>query len=106
MMICEDCGAIMHWRCTNNNTNVSKFKCPQCGNIQSGKLELKPPLPKPKPKYYYLSKGKYYVKRTINCQRIWVGVFEDEETAKKAVCMMEEHGWDKSMVPRVKECLA
>ena len=105
-MYCEECGGSMLWRCTDTRTNISKFKCSLCGHIQSGVLDIKPPLPKPKPKYYYLSKGKYYVKRTINRQLIWVGVFEDEENAKKAVCMMEEHGWDKSMVPRVKECLA
>ena len=104
-MICEDCGNSMLWRCTDNITNVSKFKCPVCGNIQSGVMERVKPRPKPEPNYYYLKNGKWAVKKVINHQTVFVGTFADEETAKKVVDGMKKVEWDKSMIPSVFESL-
>ena len=50
-MYCDECGTAMHWRCTNNVTSVSKFKCPRCGNVQTGKLK-RIKINRPGPKYY------------------------------------------------------
>lgn len=100
-MYCEDCGAPMHWRCTDNETNVSKFKCPHCGRVQLGVLDLKPPMPKREPKFYYHAGDKYYVKRTINYDVILVGGFRDEETAIRVRDGMNRVGWDKTRIPEV-----
>lgn len=101
-MYCDECGTAMHWRCTDNVTNVSKFKCPRCGNVQTGELKRVEPKPPKEPKYYYESgDGKWIVRRVINCQPVHVGSFADEETAKRVVDGMKKVNWDKSMVPMV-----
>ena len=100
-MYCDDCGASMVWRCTDNNTNISKFKCPQCGRIQVGKLDVKPVLPRPEPKYYYMGRGKYIVNKKVDGKDCYVGSFDDEETAKLVVASMNKVGWDKSNRPSV-----
>ena len=100
-MICEDCGVSMQWRCTDNITKVSKFKCPNCGHVQMGKLDMKPIVEHNNPKYYHEKNGAWIVKRTINHKYLYVGSFANEETAKRVVQKMEEVDWDKSMIPSV-----
>ena len=101
-MDCDECGTAMHWRCTDNVTSVSKFKCPRCGNVQTGKLKKVKPLPKREPNNYYARKdGKWMVQKTINHKTISLGGFADEETAKRVVDAMKKVDWNKSMIPSV-----
>ena len=105
-MYCDECGDVMRWRCTNNITNVSKFKCPRCGNVQTGMLKKVNPLPKREPNYYYARKdGKWMVQKTINHKKLSLGGFADEETAKRVVDGMKKVNWEKSLVPMVFESL-
>ena len=100
-MYCDECGTAMHWRCTDNVTSVSKFKCPRCGNVQTGKLK-RIKINRPGPKYYYeRGDGKWMVQKTINHKTISLGGFEDEETAKRVVEGMKKVDWNKSMIPSV-----
>ena len=64
-MICEDCGVSMQWRCTDNITRVSKFKCPNCGHVQMGKLDMKP-IVEHNPKYYHEKNGAWIVKNSLD----------------------------------------
>ena len=100
-MYCESCGAAMHWRCTDKQTNVSKFKCPRCGKVMTGVLEVKPPAPKPEPRFYYRNPAGFCVQKTTNHKTLCVGTFQDEETAKLVVDRMKDCGWDKTMIPGV-----
>ena len=104
-MYCEECGDVMMWRCTDNITEVSKFKCPNCGHIQTGKLKKVEPKPPQEPKYCFNYKGKWIVRKTINHQPVYVGCFADEETAKLVVDGMKKVDWKKSMIPVVFESL-
>ena len=105
-MDCDECGTAMHWRCTDNVTNVSKFKCPRCGNVQTGMLKKVKPLPKREPNYYYARKdGKWMVQKTINHKKLSLGGFADEETAKRVVDGMKKVDWNESLVPVVFESL-
>ena len=40
IMFCDECGDVMVWRCTDNLTEVSKFKCPNCGHKEKRKLSI------------------------------------------------------------------
>lgn len=102
-MFCEDCGVSMRWRCTDNITGLSKFKCPVCGKVELGVLDLKPPQPKPEPRHYYFTRGFYVVAKTTNYERMHIGTFRDEEMAKRVVEGMKACNWDKSMIPAVIE---
>ena len=105
-MYCEERGDVMLWRCTDNITNISKFKCPNCGRIQTGELKKVEPKPPREPNYYYARKdGKWIVQKTINHKKLSLGGFTDEETAKRVVDGMKKVNWDKSMVPVVFESL-
>ena len=104
-MYCEECGDVMMWRCTDNITEVSKFKCPNCGHIQTGKLEKVEPKPPREPNYCFSYKGKWIVKKTINHQEIYVGCFADEKTAKLVVDGMKKVDWKKDLIPSVFESL-
>jgi len=105
-MDCDECGTAMHWRCTDNVTSVSKFKCPRCGNVQTAKLKKVNPLPKREPNYYYARKdGKWMVQKTINHKKLSLGGFADEETAKRVVDGMKKVDWNESLVPVVFESL-
>ena len=103
-MFCDECGDVMVWRCTDNLTEVSKFKCPNCGHIQTGKLK-KVKIPERGPKYYCQKNGKWIVRKVINYQTIYVGCFADEKTAKLVVDGMKKANWDKNMIPTVFESL-
>ena len=100
-MYCDECGDVMRWRCTDNITEVSKFKCPNCGHVQTGKLKKVEPKPPREPNYYYEKNGKWFVKKVINHQKVYVGCFADEETAKLVVDGMKKVDWNKSMIPSV-----
>lgn len=104
-MYCDECGDVMRWRCTDNITNVSKFKCPNCGHVQTGELKRVEPKPPKEPKHCFKYKGKWIVRKVINHQPVYVGSFADEETAKLVVDGMKKVNWDKSMVPVVFESL-
>ncbi|MBP5422131.1 MAG: hypothetical protein J6Y78_06810 [Paludibacteraceae bacterium] len=101
-MYCEKCGEPMQWRCTNTNTNVAKYKCPYCGNVQTTIEECKPvPIEVREPRYYYKHQGRFIVRRMVNGKHRYIGCFGDEETAQKVVAKMYEYGWDKSQLPKV-----
>ena len=104
-MYCEECGDVMVWRCTNQITSMSKFKCRNCGNVQEEKVELKPPAPRVArvPKYYYCKNGKYIVRanRTGTNSQTYIGTYEDEETAKKVVDKLKACNWDKECLPSI-----
>ena len=103
-MYCELCGSSMQWRSTNQLNNVAKFKCPRCGNVQSG-LDDYEPIVKEKftPKHYYFHDGRFVVRKVIDGKHRYIGAFGNEETAKKVVDKMDEYGWDKSMRRQVYE---
>ena len=104
IMYCEDCGGVMDWRCTNQITNVSKFKCRNCGHIQTGELKLKPVNDEKKePKFYCLNNhGSWIVKKRKNNERLYAGAYSDEETAKKVVAEMVKCDWDLDMLPVIR----
>ena len=106
-MYCEECQSVMHWRCTNQITQVSKFKCPQCGHVQTGKLETKPLVivEKKYPNYYHMKNGKWIVKKTKDHQMLYVGTYGDEETAKRVVSEMIKCDWNLDMIPVIYEKL-
>ena len=99
-MYCEECGTAMHWRCTDNITNVSKFKCPNCGHVQTGKLK-RVEVSKHEPKYYCQKNGRWVVRKVTNYQTLYVGCFADEETAKRVVDSMKKANWDENVIPDV-----
>ena len=104
-MKCEKCESVMQWRSTNTNTNLSKFKCPQCGHVQVGendvtyhvglKVEEKP---KRIPKYYHCKDGRYIVKRRRNNKLLYAGAYGNEETAKKVVKELNKCDWNMDML--------
>ena len=102
-MICEECESVMHWRCTNQITQISKFKCPVCGHVQTGKLEVKPveTVEKKVPNYYHMRNGSWVVKKTKNHERLYVGAYGNEETAQKVVQEMIKCDWDLNMIPEI-----
>ena len=84
-MKCEECNCVMQWRSTNKVTNLSKFKCPNCGHVQIGENKVTyhvglPVEEKPKrvPKYYHCKDGRYIVKRRINKKLLYAGSYADE----------------------------
>ena len=82
-MICEECESVMHWRCTNQITHIAKYKCPECGNVQTGPDTYKEPVAEKKiPNYYHIRNDRWKVTKTINKEKIYVGTYADEETAK------------------------
>ena len=101
-MYCSECGESMTWRATNLVTNVAKYKCPACGNVQTGADETMP-AKKRIPKHYYRFKNRYVVRSKGKCE--YIGCYGNEETAKKVVDKMEEIGWDKSLLPSIHEQL-
>ena len=104
-MYCEECQSVMHWRCTNQITQVSKFKCPQCGHVQTGILETKPVVSVEKPNYYHMKNGKWLVKKTKDHQMLYVGTYANEETAQKVVSEMIKCDWNLDMIPEIYEKL-
>ena len=111
-MKCEECNCVMQWRSTNKVTNLSKFKCPNCGHVQIGENKVTyhvglPVEEKPKrvPKYYHCKDGRYIVKRRINKKLLYAGSYADEETAKKVVKELNECDWDLNMMEKIYEKL-
>ena len=103
-MNCSECGNTMQWRSTNQVTNIAKYKCRHCGNVQEGEDEYKEVIVEvPEPKYYYFYRGRYIVHRMIGGVNRYIGTYADEETAKKVVDKMKEYDWDTDMVPRIHE---
>ena len=102
-MICEKCGAPMQWRCTNTLTRVAKYKCPECGVISTIVVEFKAPVEKEEyeAKHYYFAHDRYIVSKKVNGERLYVGCYGNEDTAKAVVDKMIECDWDKSMLPKV-----
>ena len=106
-MYCEKCDSAMQWRSTNQITHLAKYKCPQCGHIQTELQEVKMPVAvEPKThNYYHLRNGRWIVKKTKDHKMIYVGTFGNEETAKRVVKEMIKCDWDKGKVPEVYEKL-
>ncbi|MBP5699256.1 MAG: hypothetical protein J6W71_00150 [Methanobrevibacter sp.] len=105
-MYCSECGESMQWRCTDNRTNIAKYKCPHCGNVQLGEDDYKEPVPTVHiPKYYYFKDGRYIVRKFVGREHrcIYIGSYADEDTANKVVEKMIEYDWDKNKVPLVHE---
>ena len=102
-MYCDECGGVMVWRCTDNITKLSKWKCRDCGHLQYDNYVPRSfeDLPKKEPRYYFFKNGAYIVKKTKNYEQIYVGSFHSEELAKKVVDGMKSVGWDKSKIPSV-----
>lgn len=89
-MICEECETVMHWRCTNQITNIAKYKCPCCGNVQTEKIKpMKPTKEAPnrmEPRFYYkTTQGTYIVRKEIDNQKKYLGTYGDEATAREVV---------------------
>ena len=102
-MICEKCGGPMQWRCTDKDTRVAKYKCPECGHLQTGIVDFIGFEKKEKfvPKHYTRRTGpktRYEVKRIVKGKRIYVGLFDDEDTAKKVVEKMNQNDWDDTKI--------
>ena len=101
-MKCEECGGVMVWRCTDNITRLSKWKCRDCGHLQfEDYVPVK--LPKKEPKHYTFSHGKYDVKKRINGHQYYLACFKSEDMAKKFVALMKASEWDLSRVVEFKE---
>ena len=102
-MYCSECGGVMVWRCTDNITRLSKWKCKECEHITSVYL----PEPEPvkivpvEPHYYYQKEGKFIVRKKRDNKTIYVGSFNTEEMAKKVVKGMLEVDWNKDLIPEV-----
>ena len=105
-MICEKCGGPMQWRCTDKDTMVAKYKCPRCGHLQKGRVEFTGFEKQDKeekfvPKHYSRRAGpkeRYEVKRIVKGKRIYVGLFDDEDLAKKVVEKMNQNDWDDTKI--------
>ena len=107
-MKCEKCGGVMKWRCTNNITRVSKWKCSDCGHLMfddyvPADLKKLTTLPRCEPKYYTLAGGSYQVKKRINGPQLYLASFKSEEMAKKFVSLMKDCGWRLDKVSEYKE---
>jgi len=106
-MLCEDDGMPLVWRCTNQVTNVAKYKCPYCGRLYkivvepkekecSDKLE--------KPLYYHKnSYGTYTVHRNLDKKYQYYGTYSSEDIAKAVVDKLWEYGWNKDLLGRIRE---
>lgn len=103
---CTECGGVMVYRSTNNITRKSKWKCKECGHVMVNDyvpVDVNA-LPKPEPKYYTYSKGRYDVKKRINGHQYYLACFESEAAAKKFVALMKASDWELSRVAEFKEC--
>ena len=101
-MICEECESVMHWRCTNQITHIAKYKCPICGNVQTGPDTYKEPVAEKKiPNYYHIRNDRWKVTKTINKEKVYVGTYGNEETAKKVVEEMIKCDWNLDMIPTI-----
>ena len=96
----------MQWRCTDKDTLVAKYKCPECGHLQKRIVEFtgfEKPDKEEKfvPKHYSRRTGpkpRYEVKRIVKGKRIYVGLFDDEDLAKKVVEKMNQNDWDDTKI--------
>lgn len=96
----------MQWRCTDKDTMVAKYKCLGCGHLQKGIVEFtgfEKPDKEEKfvPKHYSRRTGpkpRYEVKRIVKGKRIYVGLFDDEDLAKKVVEKMNQNDWDDTKI--------
>ena len=103
-MYCDVCGASMQWRSTNKRTGLAKYKCLDCGNVQVGEDENKAIVRVPRePKYYYLNNGRYIIHKVIDGRNLYYGCYYTEESAKEVVERLKSVGWDKSLLPSIKE---
>lgn len=103
-MYCECCGESMQWRCTNKETNIAKYKCPNCGLVKEALDDSKPmPVEIRQPKYYYLYNDKYVVHKIIDGIHRYFGIYEDEETAKQVVDRLKACNWNKEELVTVCE---
>lgn len=101
-MFCETCGSAMHWRCTNTQTSIAKYKCPHCGQIQTGLDDYKPPVIEVHiPRHYHVKGDKFVVRRVVNGEHRYIGSYGNEYTAQRVVEKMETYNWDKNMIPQV-----
>ena len=98
-MYCEKCGEPMQWRATNTVTQMAKYKCPICGNVQTELFEKKPEYHY-EPNYYFYRNGAYIVKKTTDGEPCYVGTFRTEELARKVVAKMKEYDWKPDMIPQ------
>jgi len=102
---CEECGGVMVWRCTNNITHKSKWKCRDCGHILVNDyvpIEFKQ-IKKPEPKHYTYNNGVYQVKKRLNGHQHYLGSFKTEDRAKKFVALMKASDWELDRVSEFKE---
>ena len=90
-MLCEDDGMPLVWRCTNQVTNVAKYKCPYCGRLYKIVVE-----PKEKECSDKLEKPLYYHKNSY-------GTYSSEDIAKAVVDKLWEYGWNKSLLPLIRD---
>ena len=124
-MICDECGSSrVHWRCDNQETQTTKYKCLDCGTIMTKKTEKKllfkqdelKKLEKEKEEHIQRKhkqgakkRWKYKIPRNYNrtlCNTFmvtkWVdkkqqyfGTYKTEEDAQFVVNRLRECGWDK-----------
>ena len=105
-MLCENDGASLQWRCTNQITKVSKYKCPRCGRLYKVvdsfdvKTECSDRLERPA--YYHKNTyGTYTIHRNANGVYQYFGTYPTEDIAKCVVEKLREYGWDKDLLPRI-----
>ena len=99
---CSECGDVMVWRCTNNVTQMSKWKCKSCGHVQMEKQKPIRRLRK-QPKHYGYCGSSYQVRKRINGTQYYLASFKSEALAKKFVALMRASEWDLSRVVEFKE---
>ena len=107
-MYCEECESKMRWRCTNKITHISKYKCPNCGHIQTEKAEIIQPVEETKkdPKYYYeTTKGTFIIRKTIDKEKVSFGTYGNEDTVKKVVSELVKCDWKLDNIPSIRSKL-
>ena len=106
-MLCEDDGMPLIWRCTNQVTNVAKYKCPYCGRLYEIVVEPKVEQTSDKlekPKYYHKNPyGTFTIHRRDGGDYRYFGTYPTREIAAAVVEKLKEYDWDKSCLPSIRD---